>query len=158
MAESKLDEKDLEILRILSTDAKLTTKEVAKRIQSPVSTAFSRIKRLEKEGVIKRYVALLDPKRLQRGTVAFILVSFTTQGQGPLSQREVADKIKEFAEVQEVHIITGDWDILLKVRISDVEELGRFVVDKLRSVKGINKTVTSLVLATEKEEPAVLPT
>jgi DNA-binding Lrp family transcriptional regulator len=155
--EHGLDQKDIEILKILSADAKLTTKEVARRLQSPVSTVFSRIKRLEKEGIIKKYVALLDPRKFGKETVAFVLVSFSTQGQSPISQREVAKQIAEFPEVQEAHIITGDWDILLKVRVSSVEELGNFVVDKLRSVRGISKTVTSIVLSTEKEEQVVLP-
>lgn len=157
MDEHGLDQKDIEILKILSADAKLTTKEVARRLQSPVSTVFSRIKRLEKEGIIKKYVALLDPRKFGKETVAFVLVSFSTQGQSPISQREVAKQIAEFPEVQEAHIITGDWDILLKVRVSSVEELGNFVVDKLRSVRGISKTVTSIVLSTEKEEQVVLP-
>ncbi|MEM2922449.1 MAG: Lrp/AsnC family transcriptional regulator [Candidatus Bathyarchaeia archaeon] len=157
MAEYDLDQKDIEILKILSADAKLTTKEVARRLQSPVSTVFSRIKRLEKEGIIKKYVALLDPRKFGKETIAFVLVSFSTQGQSSISQREVAKRIAEFPEVQEAHIITGDWDILLKVRVSNVEELGNFVVDKLRSIRGISKTVTSLVLSTEKEEQVVLP-
>lgn len=156
MAKHNLDQVDVEILKTLSKDAKLTTKELARRLQSPVSTIFSRVRRLEKEGVIKRYVAILDPKKFGKETVAFVLVSFSTQGQNSVSQRDVAKRIAEFPEVQEAHIITGDWDILLKVRVSTVEELGNFVVDKLRSVKGISKTVTSLVLSTEKEEQAVL--
>lgn len=147
-----MDDRDIEILRLLSFNAKLTTKDIAKKVLCPVSTAFSRIKKLEKEGIIKGYVALLNQKKLGKETVAFVLVSFMTQGQSQISQREVANRLAEFSEVQEVHIITGDWDILLKVRVSNVDELGNFVVDKLKSVKGINKTVTSLVLSTEKEE------
>ena len=54
-------------------------------------------------------------------------------------------------EVQEVHIITGNWDLLLKVRVRDVEELGKFIVDRLRLVRGVEKTLTCVVLSTEKE-------
>lgn len=155
MINHRLDQKDLEILRILASNAKLTTKEVAKRIQSPVSSTFSRIQRLEKNGVIQRYVAVLDPKKIGKNTVAFVLISFTGQDREATSQRFVANQIAELPEVQETHIITGEWDILLKVMVSDVEELGRFVVDKLRSIKGIDKTITSLVLSTEKEDKTI---
>ena len=68
-----------------------------------------------------------------------------------LTQREVAKEIARLPEVQEVHIITGNWDLLLKVRVRDVEELGKFIVDRLRLVKGVEKTLTCVVLSTEKE-------
>ncbi|HDD72398.1 MAG TPA: Lrp/AsnC family transcriptional regulator, partial [Candidatus Bathyarchaeota archaeon] len=69
----------------------------------------------------------------------------------PLSQREVAEEIAKFPEVQEVHIITGDWDILIKVRACSVDEIGKFVVDKLRKVRGDKKTLTCMVFETTKE-------
>ena len=69
-------------------------------------------------------------------------VSYTTKTDGaPVSQRDVAEEIARFPEVQEVHIITGDWDLLVKLRAENVDAVGRFVVDKLRLIKGLEKTL-----------------
>jgi DNA-binding Lrp family transcriptional regulator len=149
----KLDEKDLRILALLQKNCRMTAKEIARKIDSPVTTVFAKIKRMEKLGIIKDYKAVLDAKKLQRGTTAFILASFSyrLKGEELLSQREIVRQIARFPEVQEVHIITGDWDILIKVREKDVDTIGNFVIDRLRAVKGIEKTLTCMVFETEKE-------
>ena len=151
---AKLDEKDLKILRVLQSDSSLSIKEISRRLGIPVTTIHARIKKLEKKGVIKAYRAILDGNKVGIGTTAFVLASFAYRlpGRGePLSQREVAEEIAKFPEVQEVHIITGDWDILIKVRAGSVDEIGKFVVDKLRKVRGVEKTLTCMVFETAKE-------
>ena len=149
----KLDEKDIQILAMLQKNCKLTMKEIAKKIGSPITTAFAKIKRLEQQGIIKEYRAILDPKKLEKGATAFVLAAFSyrIQNETVLSQREIAKQIARFPEVQEVHIIAGDWDILVKVKEEDVEAVGKFVIDKLRNVKGIEKTLTCVVFETQKE-------
>jgi len=144
-----LDEKDRAILDILQDDAKITVKQLSRLIGSPVTTTHSRVKRLEKEGYIRHYRAIVDAKKLGYKTTAFILVSFTRSS--GLDQREVAEEIARLPQVQEVHIITGDWDILVKVRVRDVEDLGDFIVDRIRKIRGVEKTYTSVVLDTIKE-------
>jgi DNA-binding Lrp family transcriptional regulator len=135
----------------------MTAKEIARKINSPVTTVFAKIKRMEKMGVIKGYRAILDAKKLDRGTTAFILASFSyrLKGEELLSQREIIKQIARFPEVQEVHIITGDWDILIKVREKDVDSIGDFVIDRLRAVKGIEKTLTCMVFETGKETTSI---
>jgi len=152
-----LNRKDIEVLRILQEDCRLTAREIAKRVSLPITTVFAKIKRFERAGLIRSYSAVLDAPRLQMGTTAFILASFAYRGLGerPLSQREVATQVAKLAEVQEVHIISGDWDILVKMRTRDVESVGKFVVDKLRLVKGIEKTLTCLVFESAKESTAI---
>ena len=155
----KLDEKDIRILRGLQEDCKATTKQIAKEINSPITTVFAKIKRMEKLGIIKGYKAVLDARKLGRGTTAFIFASFSYGAQGAqesLSQRELAEQISRLPEVQEVHIITGDWDILIKVKDKDVDAMGKFVIDKLRKVKGIEKTLTCMVFHTEKESTTIM--
>jgi DNA-binding Lrp family transcriptional regulator len=149
----KLDQKDFSILALLQKNCKMTAKEIARRIDSPVTTVFAKIKRMEKMGIIKGYKAVLDAKKLQRGATAFILASFSyrLRGEELLSQREIMRQIAVFPEVQEVHIITGDWDLLIKVREKDVDAIGNFVIDRLRTVKGIEKTLTCMVFETGKE-------
>ena len=154
MSTATLDDKDREILMILMDDAKVSAKDISAKIVSPITTVYSRIKRLEDSGVIKGYKPILDAGRLGRPTTAFIFVSFTYRPPGTdkdLDQREVAKKVGRYPEVQEVHIITGDWDFLIKVKEKDVNAVGRFVVDKLRTVPGISKTLTIMVFDTVKE-------
>ena len=149
-----LDDKDLEILRLVQGDAKISAKEIGDRIESPITTIYSRIKKLEDQGFIKAYNGILDASKLGRPTTAFIMTSITYRAPGvekPLDQRQIAKEVARFPEVQEVHIITGDWDILIKVKEKDVASIGRFVVDKLRAVQGIEKTLTCMVFDTVKE-------
>jgi DNA-binding Lrp family transcriptional regulator len=149
-----LDEKDMAMLRSLQADSKPSVKDVANRLNMPVTTVHSKVKRLEKEGVIKGYRAILDERKLQLGATAFVQATFSYRLAGEekvLSQRDVAREVARFSEVQEVHIISGDWDLLIKVKSRDVDAIGRFIVDKLRTVKGIEKTVTCMVFDTAKE-------
>jgi DNA-binding Lrp family transcriptional regulator len=150
----KLDEKDVEILNLLQENCNVSMKEIARKIEVPVTTVYSKIKRMKNLAIIKGYSAILDHKKLDRGTTAFILASFAyrlTGAEEMLSQREIAREISRFPEVQEVHIITGDWDLLIKVKDKDVDAVGKFVIDKLRRVKGIEKTLTCMVFDTAKE-------
>jgi len=151
---TKLSEKDLAILALLQRNCKFSARQIAKEIGSPITTVFAKIKRMEKAGIIKEYKALLDSHKLNNGTTAFILasVSYRVKNDETLvSQREIAEKIAKFPEVQEVHIITGNWDILIKLRAKNVNTVGKFVIDKLRLVKGIEKTLTCMVFETCKE-------
>ncbi len=148
-----LDEKDLRILEILQREGRITLRELARKVGSPVTTVHSRVKRLERAGVVRAYRAVLSPEKLGLKTLAFVLVSFSREHGA--SQRDVARKIAEFPEVQEVHIVTGDWDMIVKVRVSDVGELGRFVIDKVRAIPGVEKTLTCVVLETLKETTAI---
>ncbi|MGZ4851273.1 MAG: Lrp/AsnC family transcriptional regulator [Candidatus Bathyarchaeia archaeon] len=151
---SKLDEKDLAILQIIQENSKLTAKQIAKKISSPITTVFAKTKRMEELGVIKQYRAILAPEKLNLGTAAFILasVSYRTKNDDiPVSQRDVAEEIARLPEVQEVYIITGDWDLLVKLRAENVDAVGKFVVDKLRLIKGLEKSLTCMVFETVKE-------
>jgi Lrp/AsnC family transcriptional regulator, leucine-responsive regulatory protein len=151
----KLDEKDYVILTLIQENSKLTANQIAKKVNAPITTVFAKIKRMEEAGIITEYRAILSSQMLNLGTAAFILasVSYTTLKADniPISQRDVAEEIARFPEVQEVHIITGDWDLLVKLRAENVDAVGRFVVDKLRRIKGLEKTLTCMVFETVKE-------
>jgi Lrp/AsnC family transcriptional regulator, leucine-responsive regulatory protein len=153
----KLDEKDLAILVLVQENSKLTANQISKKIGAPITTVFAKTKRMEELGIIKQYRAILSPEKLNLGTAAFILasVSYRTKDDTPITQREVAEEIAHFPEVQEVHIITGDWDLLMKLRAENVEAVGKFVVDKLRHIKGLEKTLTCMVFETVKESTSL---
>jgi DNA-binding Lrp family transcriptional regulator len=150
----KLDEKDQAILQMIQENCKLTAKQIAKKINSPITTVFAKTKRMEELGIIRQYRAILSPEKMNLGTAAFILASVSYRAKtndAPVSQRVVAEEIARFPEVQEVHIITGDWDLLIKLRAENVDAVGKFVVDKLRLIKGLEKTLTCMVFETAKE-------
>ncbi|MFW6117537.1 MAG: Lrp/AsnC family transcriptional regulator [Thermoproteota archaeon] len=151
---SELKEDDLAILDLIQGNSKLTAREISDETGSPISTVFSKIKRMEEIGIIKGYKAILNSKKLDRGTTAFILSSVSygsKDDQKSITQRDVAREIAKFPEVQEVHIITGDWDLLIKLKAESVDIVGKFVIDKLRPRKGIEKTLTCMVFETCKE-------
>jgi Lrp/AsnC family leucine-responsive transcriptional regulator len=154
----KLDEKDIAILALIQENSKLTARQVAQKINAPITTVFAKTKRMEELGVIREYRAILAPEKLDVGTAAFILVSVSYRAKAddvPISQRVVAEEISKFPEVQEVYIITGDWDLLVKLRTKSVDAVGKFVVDKLRLIKGLEKTLTCMVFETIKETTKV---
>ncbi|MCL5949353.1 MAG: Lrp/AsnC family transcriptional regulator [Candidatus Bathyarchaeota archaeon] len=155
----KLDEKDLAILTLIQENSKLTANQIAKKTNIPITTVFAKTKRMEEMGIIKQYRAILSAEKLNLGTAAFILASVSyrakNEDETPISQRQVAEEIARFPEVQEVHIITGDWDLLVKLRAENVDAVGKFVVDKLRLIKGLDKTLTCMVFETVKESTSL---
>ena len=150
----KLGEKDIAILALIQENSKLTARQVAQKINAPITTVFAKTKRMEELGVIKEYRAILAPEKLDVGTAAFVLASVSYRAKAndaPVSQRTVAEEIAKFPEVQEVYIITGDWDLLVKLRAKNVDAVGKFVVDKLRLINGLEKTLTCMIFETVKE-------
>jgi len=145
----RLDEKDRQLLSILQEKGRATLKELSRLTGMRETTIFARIKRLEREGIIKEYRAILDPKALGKGTTAFILIKYDPSF--GFTQREVAEKISKLPEIQEVHIIAGDWDMIAKIREKDVESLGRVVLDKIREIEGVKETVSLIVFESIKE-------
>ena len=155
----KLDEKDSAILALIQENSNLTAKQIAKKINAPITTIFAKTKRMEELGIIKEYRAVLASEKLGAGTTAFILASVSYRAKAddsPVSQRDVAEEIAKFPEVQEVHIITGDWDLLIKLRAESVDAIGKFVVDKLRLIRGLKKTLTCMVFETVKETTKII--
>jgi Lrp/AsnC family leucine-responsive transcriptional regulator len=155
----KLDEKDSAILALIQENSNLTAKQIAKKINAPITTVFAKTKRMEELGIIKEYRAVLASEKLGAGTTAFILASVSYRAKAddsPVSQRAVAEEIAKFPEVQEVHIITGDWDLLIKLRAESVDAIGKFVVDKLRLIRGLEKTLTCMVFETVKETTKII--
>jgi Lrp/AsnC family transcriptional regulator, leucine-responsive regulatory protein len=151
----KLDEKDLAILLLIQENSKLTANQIAKKIGAPITTVFAKTKRMEEMGIITQYRAILSAEKLNLSTVCFILAQVSYRAKNDdgtaVSQRAVAEQIARLPEVQEVHIITGDWDLLVKVRAENVDAIGKFVVDKLRLIQGLDKTLTCMVFETVKE-------
>ena len=144
-----LDPKDESILRLLVEDGRRSVVEISKELDLPRATVQERLRRLVDSGAIKKFVAIPDYSRVGRQVTAYIFVSFRSEGS--LSQRNLAEDVSKIPGVYEVAVISGEWDILLKVRAASVEEIGTLVVDRLRAMKGIEKTQTCVAFQTIKE-------
>ncbi len=143
-----IDEKDSRILDELMEDAWKSVVDISNDLGIPRATVQERIQRMKESGVIRKFVAIPDYSLLGRPVTAFILVSFMP---GTVSQRELGDQISQLPRVDEVHLIAGEWDIMLKVRAASMDELGKLVLDKLRAMKGVMRTVTCVCFKTLKE-------
>ena len=139
-----MDEKDLEILRELQKDGKAKIKKIAKKLGIPMSTVHHRILRMEKGGIIKKYMAVPDYRKIGLPVCFYVLVN-VSYGEAT-SQEAVARKIRKIPNVLEVNIVSGELDIIVKARAADIEDLGKSVLDKMRNIRGVLKTVTSVVM------------
>lgn len=144
-----LDEKDAQILEELIKDSRKTTKAIARELEMPRATVHDRIVKMEQKGVVRKYTAIPDYTQLGIGVTAFVLVQF--EPERGLSQRDTAEDIAQISGIYEVHMISGEYDMLLKVRGSSMEEIGKLVIDRLREVKGVARTLTCACFTTVKE-------
>ncbi len=144
-----MDKKDERILETLRQNSKLTTGKIARKTNIAVTTVHNRIKKMEKDGIIKSYSVELDYRKLERGVTAYILVNiiYTLPSGKKIRQEDIARNIKKLGNVEEVSIMTGGADILAKIRVKDIEQLNDFVIKKLRSIDGVDKTQTMIVLS-----------
>jgi Lrp/AsnC family leucine-responsive transcriptional regulator len=139
-----IDLVDLKILKQLQDDSSLTNVELAKRVHLSPSPCLMRVKALEKSGVIKKYVALSDPKLLGLGLNVFISISLKEQSKSALSEFE--QSICKHDEVMECYLMTGDSDYLIRVALADIGALERFILDRLTPIPGIEKIRSSFAL------------
>ena len=142
-----IDDISLKILKILQEKARIPNVEVARKVGLVPSAVLERIRKLEKQGYIDGYEVRLNPKRFRRTLVAFITLKLDPSS----DWSETGDRIASFDEVQEIHQVAGDDGLLLKVRVTDPEELGDFIDLKIGSIQGIMETNSKIVLSTKKE-------
>jgi Lrp/AsnC family transcriptional regulator, leucine-responsive regulatory protein len=139
-----LDAIDLRILSELQQDGSLTNVELARRVHLSPSPCLVRVKALEAAGVIQRYVALADPKKVGLGLNVFISISLKEQAKDRLAEFE--RRIAEHEEVMECYLMTGDSDYLIRVAVRDIAELERFILEQLTPIPGIEKIRSSFAL------------
>lgn len=144
-----LDEKDVMILNILQENGRASYSEIAKRLGISEAAVYSRVKKLIKQGYIKKFQAVIDESKIGKTMTTFIAVK---------AQPHLYDKVLEalvsFPEVQEVHDVTGDYYCLLKLRVKDREALAK-ILDEIGKMEGVVSTETRVVLRTLKESPNV---
>ena len=139
----RLDEKDKKILDLIQKNARLSIRKMAKILNMKPSSVFNRLKKLEKLKVIQGYYGKVNKEALGKGVTAYILISYQKEGS---NQEKLANELSKYAEIQEISIITGEWDLIVKIVVKDVKSLGEFVTKILREKKGVWKTNTLVVL------------
>jgi DNA-binding Lrp family transcriptional regulator len=149
----KLDSTDFRILDSLQQDASLTNVELAGKVSLSPSPTLSRVKKLEADGVISRYVALVDPHALGLKVNVFVRVSLEKQEAAALEHFEKA--VSHFDEVMEVYLMTGDEDYLLRIVVADIQALERFILENLTRIPGIKNIKSSFALKQVKYKTAL---
>ena len=144
------DQTDLDILRALQQDGRITTAEISRRLNLAPSAVLERMRRLERAGVIDRFEVRLSPRKL--GLNLTVLIELSTD-ESP-SEHQIAARLAEIPEIQEIHEVAGAHDYFLKVRVSDTDELAN-VLDRIGSIPHVLNSRTTLVLRTFKETAAL---
>ena len=139
-----LDSTDLRILTELQQDSSLTNIQLARRVHLSPSPCLTRVKALEANGVIGRYVALVNPKQLGLNLSVFISISLKEQSKTALAEFEA--RIAEHDEVMECYLMTGDSDYLIRVAVADITALEKFILEQLTPIPGIEKIRSSFAL------------
>lgn len=148
-----LDKIDLQILRILQENARLTTKELAARVNLSTTPVFERLKRLEAEGCIKKYVAVLDAGKLNRGFVVFCSVKLRRLNRDIAA--EFVRLVRGIPEVTECYNISGNYDYLLKIYAPDMTYYQEFVLNVLGTIDSLGSITSSFVMDEVKHEYGV---
>ncbi|MGD9397571.1 MAG: Lrp/AsnC family transcriptional regulator [Candidatus Thorarchaeota archaeon] len=147
--EKKIDETNRKLLQLLQKDSKQSIAKLSEALGIGISSVHARMKTLKEYGIIKHYSAVVDPGRVERGTLAFILVTvrYRVPGRkGVLSQREFCEQIAGHPLVQGVHVLSGEYDVLLKVRAGNIGEMNSFIVDFLRELPEVDRTLTMFAM------------
>jgi DNA-binding Lrp family transcriptional regulator len=141
------DHADEKILSELQRNAKARTGDIAKRTGVPTTTVHNRIKRMEREGVIRTYRPVLDYAKLGKGIHALIFITAEGKANGhPVDQEQLAKRLLALPGVDSSRIITGGFDLVLEARIGTMEELNILLTKEVRKVPGVDKTQTMFVL------------
>lgn len=148
----KIDQTDIKILNTLQRDGRITNTALAKQINISPPPTLERVKKLEKSGVIKKYVALLDPTTVGIGTHTFVEVRLN--GHTKKNVTEFIKTAQKMDEIMECHHVTGDADFLLKIAVKDIPAYENLVLHKLTTLPHVSNLKTMVVLSTFKDETA----
>ena len=146
-----LDAIDRKLLDLLQKDGRISNADLARAVSMAPSAVFERVRRLERDGVIKGYGAQLDPRALERPLLAFVLVR-TDERTG---ENVAGEALASVPEVLEVHHVAGQDSYLVKVRVKDPESLGRLLRERFGAIPGVRSTMSTIALETLKEQWAL---
>ena len=150
---NKLDKLDLDIINELRSDARTSIQEISKKLDRRRATIHARINKLEEKKIIKGYTIIPDFGKLGHAITVFVLVSVSEkQYKKSDTDNELSQKIAEIPQVSEIHSVSGEFDYLLKIRVDNLETLGKEILFNLRKQYGAVRTLTLTAFYTGKEE------
>ncbi|MGI6852103.1 Lrp/AsnC family transcriptional regulator [Mesorhizobium sp. 1B3] len=152
MAED-IDAFDYKILALLQEDGRISMTDLAERVGLSPSPCARRVKRLEEEGYIDCYVALLNAKRLGVALTVFINIRLASQTRAAFDKFDA--EVATIPEIVGCHLLTGAFDYLVQVRVGDIEEFRDFMRDKLTAIEGVVETQSSIVLEQLKSTTSI---
>jgi Lrp/AsnC family transcriptional regulator, leucine-responsive regulatory protein len=160
MSRTELDKTDRKILAILQSDGRLSNQEVAERVSLSPSPCLRRVKNLEEAGVIRQYVALLDPDKVGLGLLAYVNVRLEKHGDTPAGsvrspRADFAAAVENWPEVVACYAMTGEMDYLLRVHVANMEHFSRFMMETLLKHKAVQDVKSSFALQRIKETTAL---
>ena len=153
--ERPLDQIDRKILAVLAEDGRATLAEVAERVGLSQSPCWTRLRRLEERGVIKGYAALIDHKALGFTNIVFVEVTLDSHNEDRVAAFGAA--LVKLPEVLEPHLVTGDYDYLVKIAVSGTDHYEAFLRNKLYKIKGIRNSRSMFGLRALKHVASVDP-
>lgn len=153
-----VDDIDRQIISLLQEDARLSNAALAGKVGLTTSTIYERVKKLEKKGVIKKYVAIVEPAAINKPITAFIrlVISMTAEDDYVVSKKSFIDNCLAEPDVLECHSVAGEDCYILKVRATTPQSLEQ-LMERLRANALIARSTTSIVLSTFKEDTKVEP-
>ena len=149
-----LDRTDYRILEILQKNGRITNVDLAEQVHLSPPPCLERVKRLEREGYIDRYVGILNPYKLNAGLLAFIQVTLHSTASEDLKQFNKA--VRRLEQVQECHMVSGGFDYLIKARSSDMQAYRDFLGNELAAIPNLRETHTYVVMQEVKVENSIV--
>lgn len=146
-----MDDKDRLILQLLQRDAKTTQAEIGARVGLSAGSVNERIRKLERDGAIRKWTILVDDQAVGAELTVFIEVFI----ESPEFEDEFVSLMEGLPEIQECHFVTGEFTCLLKAKVESRGALRNLVFDRINAFRGVRQTRTYLALATTKEDPGV---
>ena len=150
----KLDNIDKKLINILQIDSKTTTKKIANDLNLSVTAIYERIKKLEKKGVIEKYIAVINKGKIKRDFVVFCQVKLIQHHHSYIEKFE--KEVLQFNEVLECYNISGDYDYLLKVAVENMKSYRNFINHKLTTLNHISSTQSNFIIAEVRNSSAIL--
>lgn len=147
-----LDQLDKKLLYLLQTDTKKTTKELSLKLNLSVTAVYERIKKMEREGIISNYVALLNRNKIDKSFVVFCHIKLVQHSREFLTKFE--SEVIQLDEVLECFHVSGDYDYILKILVKDMEEYRGFMVTKLTTLQHIGSTHSTFMIGEVKNTTA----
>ena len=144
MAET-LDKTDIQILRVLQENARITVKDLALKVHLSPTPVFERLHRLENEGYIRKYTTVLDAAKLGRGFLVFCSVRLRRMGKDIAN--DFVNRVKDIPEVAECYNISGDFDYLLKIYAPDMQYYNNFLINTLGTIDSLGSVQSSFVMS-----------